>query len=109
MFARNVSSRTDLNMIDAEKRAFWLVGRTRNLPAVGEDDLLDDGKAKASPLFICREIGFENFCAMLGRHTRTIVANFDIGIGRSRLAESQFDIAAVIDRLNGVEHEIKQR
>src|SRR6476659_6288245 len=99
MFARNVSSRADLNMIDAEKRAFWFVGHDRNLPAMIQHDLLDDGETKTSPLFVGRKIRFKNLGAMFGRNAGTVVTDLDVGISRRRLAKPQINIASHIDSL----------
>ena len=53
-----------LDVGNAEKSAGGIVGHALDFPAVGQDDLLDDGQAKAGAFRMGGEVGFENLGAV---------------------------------------------
>ena len=67
----------EFQMGDSEDRAFRFVGQALDFPAVGEDDLLDDGQPQAGALFLSGKIRFEDFRAVFGRNTWAVIADFE--------------------------------
>ena len=67
----------ELDMGNAKERAGRFVGQALDFPAVREDDLLHDRQAQAGPFLIGGEVGLENLRAILRRHARAVVGNFD--------------------------------
>src|SRR5437868_5943844 len=70
-----------LNVADAKERTSGFVLETFNVPAVGQDNLLNYSQAKAGALFVSGEIRFKNFHPVFRRNTRAIVRNLKKDVG----------------------------
>ncbi len=95
-------------MAESEEGTFGRVGEAFDLPAVGEDDLLHDGEAKAGPVRLGGEVGFEDLGALFRGDTGAVVAHFQERLGGAGTAGDDLDLAAGADGLNGIEQEIEQ-
>src|ERR1051326_67545 len=106
-FAKNDLS-GKLEVADAEDGALGLVAETLDIPAVGENDLLDHREAQAGAGFLSGEIGFEYFGAALGRHSRAIVSNFQGCLGSAVSLGKNLNLAGTVDGLNRIEKQIEK-
>ena len=90
-------------MGDAEDGAPRLVGQAFDLPAVGENNLLDHGQPQASARLLSRKIRFEDFAAAVRGNAGAIVTDFEDGFGGTALLGDDLNFAVPISGLDGVE------
>src|SRR6266567_1575751 len=83
----------ELQVRDPESRAARLVWQTFDFPSMRQNDLLNHGKAQASPFLVGGEIRFENLRAMLGRHAGAIIANLEDDPVRILFPGGDLDVA----------------
>ena len=95
-------------MSNAKKSAGRFVGQAVDVPAVGLDDLLDDGKAQAGAFGMGGEVGLENLGAIGLGHAGAVVGDFDEGLLIVALAGADADFALGRDGLDGVEDEVEK-
>src|SRR5438477_3351731 len=98
-----------LEVSDSEDCALRLIGQALNLPAMSQHNLLHDSQAEAGPFFVGGDIRFEDFQALAGRHSRSIVPNFQGTFGSASSAANDLDFTARIHGLSGVEQKVEQR
>src|SRR5438270_11187841 len=98
-----------LEVSDSEDRALRLIGQALNLPPVSQDNLLHDSEPKAGPFFVGRDVRFENFQALAGRYSRSIVPNFQGTFGSASSAANDLDFTARIHGLSGIQQKVEQR
>src|ERR1051325_5358278 len=99
----------ELQMGEAEDRAPGLVGEAFDLPAVGQDDLLNHGQAEAGAFVVCGEIRLEDVRAMMRRNAGAVVAHFEDGLVGALPGGGDADFAVLIDGLDGVEQQVEER
>ena len=76
---------------------------------MGLDNLQDHRQPKAGALLVGGEIGFENFPALFGRHTGTVVTNLEARLGPAGSPGGKQDVSVLAHGLKGVQQEVKQR
>jgi hypothetical protein len=97
-------------MSDAKDGPLRLISEANNFPPMRRDDLFHNREPKSHALGSHCDVGIENVCTLRLRHTVTIVTNFQRHFVRSRDHHgSNFDQSTRLDRLNGIEQQIKQR
>src|ERR1019366_981244 len=99
----------ELQVGDAENSALRLVGETFDLPALCEDDLLDDGQAQTRALLLGGEVRLEYFSAAIGGNARAVVTDFEHGFGGIAFLGDDLDFAIAIGGLDGIEQQIEKR
>src|SRR5262249_18739864 len=96
------------HVTDAKDGAPGFVCEACDIPTVGEDDLLDDSKAQASPGLLSGEIGFEDFGTTIGRNSGTVVANFEQPFVSTALLGKDLNFPCAVDGLNRIQEQIEK-
>src|SRR5713101_1929065 len=98
----------DLQMSDPEDRALRFVRQALDLPPVRQHDLLDDRQTQPRPLLVRGDVGLEDFVALADGNAGAVVENVERRLGAVALARGDLDFTVPIDRLDGVEEQIKE-
>ena len=75
---------------------------------MSQDNLLHDSQAEAGPFFVGRDVRFENFQALAGRYSRSIVPNFQGTFGSASSAANDLDFTARIHGLSGIQQKVEE-
>src|ERR1039458_8624226 len=88
---------------NAKHGALRVIAEAFDLPAVGEDNLLDHRQSQTGALLLRSEVGLEDLGPAVGGNARAIVPHFERGFGGIAPLGNNLDFAAAIDSLDGVQ------
>src|SRR3569832_2036312 len=71
-------------------------------------DLLHHGQAESSSLLVRGEVGLKNFLTLFGWHAGAVVANFENRAASVFAIPCDFDFAATIGGLDGIEKQVEK-
>src|ERR1035438_4220549 len=97
-----------LKVSDAEDGALGFVGEAFDLPAVGENNLLNNCQPQTGALFLSRKIRLEDLAAAVWGDAWAVVADLEHSFRGIALLGNHLNLAVAIYCLDGVQDEVKE-